>query len=106
MAVTPGILANGILPSFTDDLYTATTYAYLTGIVATNVGAGTRTVNFAVYDTNEQVDIPLSPYNLQLLTGETLYVDVRAALRAGDKFRGDADNNTDVKYVFFGGEDL
>jgi hypothetical protein len=103
MAITPGILADGILPSFTDDLYVSAGDVYVSTMIVSNTGAATRTVNVAVYDATSQVDRQIIPYNLQLSVGDTLYVQVRASLNNGDKLRGIADNNTDVDYVIFGG---
>lgn len=103
MAITPGILADGILPSFTDDLYVAGGNVYVSTMIVTNTGAATRTVNVAVYDATRQVDRQIIPYDLQLSVGDALYVQVRAGLNNGDKLRGVADNNTDVDYVIFGG---
>lgn len=103
MTVTPGILGDGILPSFDDDLWTASANAYVTQIVASNTGAAARTINFMVYDATNQTDRVITPKDLVLSVGDTLYLTVRAAFNNGDKIRGSADNNTDVDYVIWGG---
>jgi hypothetical protein len=104
MAVTPGILADGQLAAATGDLYTAAGDEYVTTIVVANASAAVRTVNLYVRDAVSAADRLITPLNLQMAVGDTLFLTAfKISLNNGDKIRGDADAALSVDYVIWGG---
>ena len=104
MAVTPGILADGQLPSSAGDLYTAAGDVYVTTIIVANASAASRTVNLYIRDASSGADRLITPKDLAMAVGDTMYLTgVKVSLNSGDKIRGSADSATSVDYVIWGG---
>jgi hypothetical protein len=105
-----GILAQGVLPNATGDLYEvpASTLTYVTSIMIVNTDGATQTHNIMTKKSGGS-DTPYGgqDYSLPSKNARQACVDPQEMrLGAGDKIRGDATGgsagNSNVKYTIMG----